>query len=108
MHKVDKLVEELLGIESSAKDSLKDLEHERAALPQMISEEIARRTLEIKRKEDQSVQALKQEAEEAAQAQLDEIESKYQQKAAQLKELFEANSAAWRKEWVSRVLQITP
>jgi len=102
---MDKLVEDLLGIEQAAKDSLEDLEEERAALPRRISEEIARRLVEIGRKADLAIQTLKQESEASTQAALSKIESQYQKKAAQLNALFDANREAWRKEWADHVLQ---
>ena len=102
---MDKLVEDLLNIESTAKESLKELEEERAVLPQRIADEITRQALEIGRKADQTIQALKYEAETLVTARLAEIESQHKQQAAHLNELFDTNASSWRKEWTNRVLQ---
>ena len=103
---MDKLVADLLNIESTALESIKDLEEERAAKAQHILNEIARRDLEIKRKADKDLQALKLEMEKDTQAQLDEIESQYQEKTAYMKKLFEENTVTWREKWVAYILQI--
>ena len=104
-NKMDKLIEELLNIENAAKENMNELDEERATLAQRIADEIARRSLEIRHKTDQAIQALKQEAEVNIQARLAEIESQCKQKAAQLSELFDTNATAWRKEWTNYVLQ---
>ena len=102
---MDKLVKDLLNIEHVAKESLKELEEEHAALAQRISDETARRISEIKLKTDRRIQDMKQEAGADLKLELAEIENQHQQKAARLMELFDANMAMWRKEWGHRVLQ---
>ena len=101
---MDKLVADLLEIEHIAIESMNAFEAEKAAHAQHISEEIARRTLEIKRKADKDLQLHKQEAEADTQSQLEDIERKHQQSAARIKTLFEKNAASWQKEWVARIL----
>jgi len=102
---LDKLVADLLDIERTAMESMRDFEDERATQAQHVSNEIARRNLEIKRKADKDLQILKQEIEKDTQTQLDEIETQYQQKITQLKSLFEEKGEMWRAEWVKRILQ---
>ena len=101
---MDKLIEDLLLIEATAKDDLANFEDERSAFSQSISAEISRHTLDVKRECDKKIQTLKQEAEDAVLARLAEIENEYQQNVAQLKELFDTNREKWRKEWAARVL----
>ena len=102
---MDKLVEDLLSIERTAKDSMEELEEERTALAQRIADEISRGLLETRNRTDLAIQAFKQEAEISVQTELAKIESQFQQKATQLNELFDKNAAVWRNEWVSRVLK---
>jgi len=101
---MDKLLEDLLGIEHTAKESLAEIEDERTTQAQRIANEVARRLLEIKRKTEQAVQTLKQDADISTQTELREIESKHRQKAAELQELFDDNAKAWREEWANRIL----
>jgi len=105
---MDKLVADLLDIERDAAESMKCLGEERAAQALHISNEIARRNLEIKRKADKDLQIRKQEIEKDTQAQLDEIEVQHQEKIGQLKKLFEEKNVTWREEWVKRILQPEP
>ena len=105
---MDKLIEDLLTIERSANDSMSELEDEQSAQALLISKEIARRNLDIKRKADQAIQALKQEAEAETQARLEEIENDYNEKTQQIKSYFEENTPKWREEWVRRILEISP
>ena len=104
---MDKLIEDLLAIEHNAKLSLGEINDERAALSQKIADEITRLTLEIKRKADKEIQAIKQEEEDYTKAMLAEIESGYQKKASYLKQLFDTNMDSWRKDWFDQVLYIS-
>jgi len=102
---VDKLVADLLEIERTALESMKDIEGEKAAHTLHTQEEISRRILEVKRHADKELQAQKQKAEAETQAQLDDIERQSQEKSTELKNLFEANTDIWRKQWVAHILQ---
>ena len=104
-HRMDRLVEDLLNIENAAKESLKVLEEEQAALPQRITDEVTRRSSDIRRKADQTIRTLQQEAETVVLAEIAEIKDQYRRKAAQINDMFDANKAEWRKEWAARVLQ---
>jgi len=99
---MDKLITNLLAIETTAKDSLADLEDEHMSLAQRITDEISRHTLDIKRERDKQIQTLKQDAEESVTAKLAEIETSYNHSAAQLKELFDENLDKWRDKWAAR------
>jgi len=103
---MDKLIEELLNIESTANQHLDDLETERASQAKQISEAIARRNLEIKRRADKALQAIKQEAEASTEARLAEIEENHHKDATKLRSLFDTNQARWRETWVSRIMQV--
>ncbi|MCL2528031.1 MAG: hypothetical protein FWE42_06365 [Defluviitaleaceae bacterium] len=103
---MDKLIADLLNIEQAASQSMDALEEERTAQIARTADEITRRNMEIKRKADKELQALKQEAEETTQAKLAEIECKYKEKTLKIRQLFDGNGSTWRKEWANRILGI--
>ena len=103
---MDKLIADLLNIEQAATQSMGALEDERAAQATHTADEIARRNMEIKRRADKELQAIKQEAEEATQSRLADIEVRYKEKTMKIRQLFEVNGSKWRKQWANRILGI--
>ena len=104
-HDMDKLIAELINIEETAKASLEGLKDEKTTYAAQTADEITRRNLDIRRKADQQIQAIKQQEEEYTQAQLAEIDSQLQQQSAELRALFETHMQSWRADWTNRVLQ---
>ena len=102
--KMNKLIEDLLSIEQAATQSLAALEEERTTQAKLTEAEIARHLQEIKHKTAQAIEAIKQSAKAALATELAELDTQYNQKTAQLKQLFEQNAATWRKEWAGYVL----
>ena len=104
---MDKLVESLLSIERSGHESLAELEKEHAAHARLTEAEIARCLQDIQQKTNQVVEALKRESEAVLKDELAMIEGEFLQKTVSLRELFDTNAEAWRKELFDRVLHIS-
>jgi len=103
---MDKLIAELLEIESAGNVDIDEIRREEAAQAQLIKEEIERRILDIKRNGDKELQNLKQQAEDDTQVELDEIERRHKEQISVIKNLFCENESRWRQAWRAHILQI--
>ena len=101
---MDKLIQDLLSIEQSAKESLAQLDEERAALAKLIHAETAACVQEIILMLSHEAESQKRSYDAATTAEISKIENEYREKSSKLQELFDKNSAAWRSEWTNRVL----
>jgi len=103
---MDKLVEDLLIIEQAGRDSLAELEEERAAYAKQTADEIARCLRDIQQRTNHTVEEMKKESEATLKEGLAVIEEEFLQKAEVLRDLYSANADEWRKEIFNRVISL--
>ena len=102
---MEAIVEELDGIVQSADAVLNQVTRERETLSQRIGEAITRRTEEINRQAEQSLQAHQRSAAEAAGAKIRRIAEDNQLNADQMRAAFDRHHLAWRTALVKQILE---